>query len=50
MAARSQSNASIVSLESDPPITFRIYAERADNDQLELELRLESVPPTPAGP
>lgn len=43
-------DASIVPLASDPPITFRVYAERDAQNQLDLELRLESVPPAPPAP
>jgi hypothetical protein len=38
--------ASVLPIESDPPITFRIYAESGGDKGLELELRLESVPAT----
>jgi hypothetical protein len=37
-------NAAIVPLESTPPLTFRVYAERDAQNGLELELRVESVP------
>jgi hypothetical protein len=42
--------AAIVPIASDPPLTYRVYLERDGQNQLEVDLRLESIPPAPAAP
>lgn len=42
--------ASIVPIESNPPITYRVYIDRDANNGLDLDLRLESIPPVAAEP
>ncbi len=43
-------HASVVPIESNPPITYRVYIERDANNGLDLDLRLESIPAEHAGP
>ncbi len=42
--ALSPGSASSVRIPSQPPLAYRVYAERDAQDQLQLELRVESVP------
>lgn len=43
-------HASVVSIASNPPITYRVYIDRDASNGLDLDLRLESIPPTAGEP